>query len=758
MRRPTAALLAVSLGLSLPSVSLVAQAPLSAAPPFGFSLEAGRAQRALEARFDAELVAADQDAWMKRLTARPHHVGSAWGKANAEWMVEQFRAWGFEAELEEFWVLFPTPKKRRVELLAPTRFVASLTEEPLAEDATSGQTAEILPPYNAFSIDGDVTGELVYANYGLPQDYEELARRGIDVRGKIVLARYGRSWRGIKPKVAAEHGAIGCLIFSDPAEDGYGVGDPYPKGGWRPAQGVQRGSVKDAPLASGDPLTPFVGATKDAERLPLEQAEGLTRIPTLPISARDAQPLLAALAGPAVPAEWRGALPLAYHFGPGPARVRLELAFDWSVKPAYDVIARLPGSELPEQWVIRGNHQDAWVHGASDPVSGLVALLAEAKAVGKLAAQGVRPRRTLVYAAWDAEEPGLLGSTEWVEHHAQELSKHAVAYLNSDSNGRGFWGAGGSQALEPMVWEVLQEVTEPDHGVTVAARARALAQLHGNERERKAAEAGRPLPLGALGSGSDFTPFYQHLGIASLNVGFGGEEEYGQYHSVYDSYDHFKRFVDPDFRYGVALAQTAGRLTLRLANAEEAPFDFAPLASTLGSYVDEVEALAHRLRAETETENERLAQGLYELVADRRQTFVAPAPQAPVPHLNFAPLRNAQARLDATVTAWQHARAKRLASGAPLSLDEQRRLGEAALRSERVLTTPQGLPGRPWYRHQIYAPGFYTGYGVKTLPAIREAIELRRFDEVPAAIEEATQAFFRLAEQIEAARAVWAGP
>jgi len=381
-------------------------------PLLGFGPEARAAQRSLEARFDALIRRSDIHDWVQRLANRPHHLGSPAGKANAEWMAGLFRSWGYETKLETYEVLFPTPRTRLVEMLAPRLFRAALVEPPLAEDATSGQAGEQLPTYNAYSIDGDVTGELVYVNYGVPADYEELERRGIDVKGRIVIARYGRSWRGIKPKVAAERGAIGCLIYSDPRDDGYFGGDAYPNGGYRGAASAQRGSVADMPLYPGDPLTPGVGATADARRLRLEDAATLTKIPVLPIAYADARPLLEALGGPVAPESWRGALPITYHLGPGPAKVRVSLAFDWKRVPAHDVIATLRGSEEKDQWVIRGNHHDAWVNGATDPSSGMAAVLAEAKALGALVAQGFRPRRTIVFAAWDGEEPGLLAAAE----------------------------------------------------------------------------------------------------------------------------------------------------------------------------------------------------------------------------------------------------------------------------------------------------------------------------------------------------------
>ncbi len=399
----------------------------------GFDQGSSKEQRELEAKFDSLLNTEGPRAWMERMTSKPHHVGSPHGKANAEFMAELFRSWGFETEIEVFHVLFPTPEVRSLEMTSPSTFKASLFEPGLDEDATSKVEGQ-LPPYNAYSPDGDVEAELVYVNQGLPKDYEELARRGISVKDKIVIVRYGGSWRGIKPKVAAEHGAVGCIIYSDPKDDGYGKGDVFPKGGYRNKDSVQRGSIYDMPLFAGDPLTPFVGATKDAKRIKRADSPVLVKIPTLPISYSDAQPLLAAMDGPVAPEEWTGGLPITYHLGPGAARVRLKLKFNWDLKPAYNVIAKLEGNERPDQWIVRGNHHDAWVFGAADPVSGMVAVLEEARAVGALAKTGWRPKRTLVYAGWDAEEPGLLGSVEWAETHADLLKEKAVVYVNSDSN------------------------------------------------------------------------------------------------------------------------------------------------------------------------------------------------------------------------------------------------------------------------------------------------------------------------------------
>lgn len=711
-----------------------AATPPADSPLLGFSADGSRAELERESAFARQISKAELRNWLEHLAARPHHVGSEWGRANAEWMRDLFAGWGYEARIETFEVLFPTPKVRLLEMVAPTRFRARLDEGSLAEDPTSGQKKEQLPGYNAYSVDGDVEGELVYVNYGLPADYEELAQHGIDVRGKIVLARYGGSWRGIKPKVAAERGAIGCLIYSDPSGDGYTQGDVWPKGGWRSRESVQRGSVADMPLYSGDPLTPGVGATKEAVRLPLGEAKTLTRVPVLPISYGDAEPLLRALAGPMTPESWRGALPFPYRFGPGPARVHLKLAFDWSLKPVHDVIAVLPGAELPDEWIVRGNHHDAWVNGASDPVSGMVSLLAEAKAIGTLAKDGFRPRRTLVYAAWDGEEAGLLGSTEWAEKHAAELGEKAVAYLNTDSVSRGLLGAGGSQSLERLFNEVGRAVVDPERGVSVLDRARAAAIAQGDEKTRARLRSRADLRLEALGSGSDFTPFLQHLGIAALNVGFGGEEQYGQYHSIYDSIAHFERFGDPGFDYVAKSAEVNGRLTLRLSQADVLPLTLDRTAEGIGEYATELRELTATLRKESEERERLLAEGSLQLAADPQQTFVAPKALDRVPFLEFAPLENAVTLLGKAAEAFEKARSAAFERG--LDAATRTELNDFLRTFERRLTSESGLPGRPWYRHQVDAPGQYTGYGAKTLPAIREAIEQRHWDEANSQIRQ----------------------
>jgi N-acetylated-alpha-linked acidic dipeptidase len=716
-------------------------------PIFGFTAANAAKEHALEAQFDSHLNRDDLRAWMKRLSARPHHLGSAYDHDNALFLESLFKSWGYDTHIEQFDVLFPTPKTRVVELVAPEKYVAKLAEPPLAQDATSGQTAEQLPVYNAYSVDGDVTGDLVYVNYGIPADYEQLERRGVDVKGKIVIARYGGSWRGIKPKVAAEHGAIGCIIYSDPRDDGYFQGDVYPKGAYRSDAGAQRGSVMDMPVHPGDPLTPGVGATKSAKRLDIKDVDVLTKIPVLPISYGDALPLLRALDGPVAPPDWRGALPITYHLGAGPARVHMKLAFNWNIVPAYDVVARLAGSERGEQWVMRGNHHDAWVNGANDPISGLVAELAEARAIGELAKTGWKPKRTIIYFAWDGEEEGLLGSTEWAEEHAEELRQHGVVYINTDSNARGFFDAGGSHTLERLTTQAARDVVDPERNVSVLERMRAHAlSLVNSPEERKAYRERELIRLDALGSGSDYTTFLQHVGVAAMNVGFGGEGGGGSYHSVYDSFDHYTRFGDPTFDYGVTLAKTDGRMVLRLANADVLPFEFTTFADTMQRYLDELTKLADTTRRDIDEKNRFIRENVYVIAADPTKTYVPPKPEPPAPYLNFAPLQNAVARLQRAAHDYATA-----AKGVPENAAE---LDRVLMHAEQLLTRDAGLPRRPWFRHQIYAPGFYTGYGVKTVPGVREAIEQKNWTEASQQMEIVAKAIDGYAAEVERAASI----
>jgi N-acetylated-alpha-linked acidic dipeptidase len=694
----------------------------------GFSASGAAAEAQLEQRFDADLSAAELRAWMQQMSSEPNHVGSAHDKANAEFQLKKFREWGWDASIETFSVLYPTPRELAVELVAPTHFVVRLSEPPVAGDGTSTKVAEELPPYNVYGADGNVTAELVYVNQGMPDDYLELEREGVSVKGRIVLTRYGGGWRGLKPKLAYEHGAVGCLIYSDPRDDGYGAGDAYPKGGYRPPNGVQRGSVQDMVLYAGDPLTPGVGATPDAKRLAIQDAVTISKIPVLPISYAAAEPLLAALAGRVAPPNWRGGLPLTYHVGPGPAKVHLKVLSNWNQKPLYDVVAKIRGAQEPDRWIIRGNHHDAWVFGATDPLAGQVALMAEAKAIGKLLKEGWRPRRTLVYASWDGEEPGLVGSTEWAELHAAELKSKAALYVNSDTNGRGFLGVGGSHALQHFASAAARDVNDPETGAGVLARATArqhVANYESGSRVSSSAE----LELAPLGSGSDFTPFLQHLGVNSLDVGFEGEADYGVYHSAYDSFDHFRRFVDPTFEYGVALAKVVGRLMLRAAQASLLPARESDFAASIAGYDDELHKLADGMRVKTLELSKLLDEDAYKLAADPLKPRAPPPRAADVPYLNFAELDNAIAKLEQTTKAFdkEYARLGALEDAGANAARE--RVNAALTELEQSLIDSHGLPGREWYQHMIYAPGLHTGYGVKTLPGIREAIEERRWDE-----------------------------
>lgn len=691
----------------------------------GFTPATTVTQKQIEVSFDKQLSAENIGTSIKTFSAKPHNIGSVADKEYAELIQTKLRSYGFDTKIETYTVLFPTPKTRVLEMTAPNSYKALLKEPVLKEDATSGQKGQ-LPIYNAWSADGDVTGELVFVNYGLPQDYEELAKMGVNVNGKIVIAKYGRSWRGIKPKVAQEQGAIGCIIYSDPKEDGYYQGDVYPKGAFKNEFGAQRGSVMDMVIYPGDPLTPGVGATQNAKRITSHnEATNLLKIPVLPISYHDAQPMLAALEGTVAPGDWRGALPITYHVGPGKTKVHLKLEFDWKMVPCYDVVGMIKGSQFPDEWVVRGNHHDAWVNGAGDPVSGLAAMLEEAKSIGELTKTGWKPLRTLAYCAWDGEEPGLLGSTEWAEDHAAELQQKCVVYINSDGNGRGFLEAAGSHALTKMMDEVSKNVTDPETKVSVFDRLKAEEVVKALTVKAKKDELAKTsLELDALGSGSDYSSFLQHLGIPSLNLGFGGEDPGGEYHSIYDSYDLYRRFKDPTFIYGVALAQTAGHAALRMANANVLPFDFTDLYKVINGYATELMTMTDNLRESTAIENKLLAQNKYNLAADPTKTYIAPKPKEEVRYIDFTPLQNSLVSLQRSTDSLAVVIKK--SDSANGNHDN---LNKKLYQAEQQLLLSQGLPRRNWYKHAIYAPGFYTGYGVKTMPGIREAVEQRNWKE-----------------------------
>ncbi|HYA16996.1 MAG TPA: M28 family metallopeptidase [Bryobacteraceae bacterium] len=671
---------------------------------YGYTADSSRAERQWEEKMRAIPDPKNLRAYMERLSARPHNVGSAYDKDNAEWILGKFKEFGLDAHIETFSVLFPTPKERLVELVeGGPHFTAKLQEPAVPEDPTSNQTAEQLPTYNAYSIDGDVTGPLVYVNYGVPEDYEVLERRGISVKGAIIIARYGRSWRGIKPFVGWEHGAIGCIIYSDPRDDGYSGGAVFPKGPWRPKEGVQRGSVQDSAVFMGDPLTPGIGATADAKRLPIKDAQSLTKIPVLPISYADAQPLLEAISGPVAPRDWRGGLPITYHIGSATTgtRVHLKVEMDNSTHPLYDVIARIPGREFPDEWVMDGNHHDAWVYGASDPLSGAAPLMETARTLAELTKKGWKPKRTILLAFWDGEEFGLIGSTEWMEKHADELNRKLVAYLNSDSSGKGKLSVGGSHTLEAFIQEVARDVNDPESGRPL------LHSLESNGGEFR---------INALGSGSDYTPFLQHLGVATLDIRFTGNDE-GVYHSDYDDYYWYTHFSDTGFVYGQTLSKVHSTALMRLADAPILPFEFGRFAWTVSRYLDELEHLPNQ------------------------------------PHRNYLPaLRRQISLMHRTSADLNSAYLRVISSTGAINREKLAALNELLFHTERSFTLDPGLPGRPWFRHRIYAPGQYTGYDAKTLPGIREALEADKPDQALEQAGEVTEILQKLNDQIVQAK------
>ena len=685
----------------------------------GFATASAEAQRERERRFHAMPRSENLREYMRVSSAEPHHAGSPGSRKVAEYVLGKFKSWGLDATLEEYDALMPFPRDRVLELVSPARYTATLAEPKIDADPDSDDEGQ-LPTFNAYSADGDVTADLVYVNYGTPEDYEYLEKANIDVRGKIVIARYGRSWRGIKPKVAAEHGAVGCIIYSDPRDDGFFQGDVVPQGPYRPEHGVQRGSVMDMPIHPGDPLTPGWASERGARKLDRSETKTILKVPVLPISHADALPLLRQLRGTVAPESWRGALPLTYHVGPGPAKVRLKLSFDWQVRPLYNVIARITGAEFPDQWVIYGNHHDAWVNGASDPTSGNVVLMETARGLGEMMKTGWRPKRTIILASWDGEEWGLLGSTEWVEKHKEALTSNAVVYVNSDSTGKGWLSSGGSHSLETFVNELARDIRDPrapDRTVLEARRERDREQAKTPEERRRLATA-PGLRLDALGSGSDYTPFIDHLAIASLNLSFGGDDGGGVYHSIYDSFFWYTKFSDTDFSYGATLARLMGSALMRLADADVLPFEFRNTARTLREYVDDLDKDDARRR------------------------------------LDFAPLRNALSRLDAAAEKYERA-ATRVAGLDAVQLERARgalgELNRVLYQTERAFRYDEGLPRRDWFKHLAYAPGFYTGYGVKTLPGIREGIEQKAWDEAGSFIPIVAQAIVKLASDVDRA-------
>jgi N-acetylated-alpha-linked acidic dipeptidase len=725
-------------------------APSPTAQLFGYTAQTSATERDWEKKFQDGIVAANVRENMRRLSARPHHVGSPYDKDNAQWMLARFKEWGFDAHIETFDVLFPTPKERLLELVAPTQFRAKLQEPALAVDPTSSQTSEQLPTYNAYSVDGDVTAPLVYVNYGNRDDYEQLDRLGVSVKGAIVIARYGEGWRGIKPKVAGEHGAVGCIIYSDPNGDGYFQGDDYPEGGWRPREGVQRGSVMDP----GDPLTPGVGAVPGAKRLAIKDAKTITKIPVLPISYGDALPFLSALRGQVAPQAWRGGLAITYHIGPGPARVHLKVTSNWDSKPVHDVIATLGGSTTPDQWVIRGNHHDAWVNGADDPIAGMAPELEEARMLGELHKQGWSPKRTILYCAWDGEEPGLLGSTEWVETHLDDLRKRAVLYVNTDGNERGFLGVGGTQDLETMISAIARDINDPEKNISIWQRAHLHAILHAKDAEERGQIRKRTdLRVNALGDGSDYTSFQDFAGIPALDIGFGNEDEGDQYHSIYDDFYWYTHFADTDFAYGRVLGQTAGTTIMRMADADLLPYDYTPQAETIAKYDSDLEKLLKDKQDEFTERNLEIQEGVFTATADPHKTSVPPPVETVPPFMNFAPMKNSIELLKQSADRYSKALEKFKSGNATISPPSLEAVNADLLGISRLFLNEKGLPERPWFKNQIYAPGAYTGYGAKPIAAVREYMDEKKWQQADAQIPMVAQVIENIAGGINKAAA-----
>ncbi len=659
----------------------------------GFTAEGAKAQRALEAKMGAVPRAENVREYVRVMSEEPHHTGSKASEDVAQYVLDKFKSWGLDAEFHKFEGLMPTPRERHLELLEPESYVATLKEPAIPEDKDSSDEGQ-LPTYNAYSPDGDVTAQIVYVNYGMPADYEQLAKLGIDVKGKIVLTRYLGGWRGIKPKVAAEHGAIGCIIYSDPRDDGYFHGDAYPGGAFRSKWSVQRGSTMDMPIHPGDPLTPGWGSEPGGRRLEISEAKTLPTIPVLPISWGDALPILRNLGGPVAPENWRGSLPLTYHVGPGPAKVHLKVAFNWTIPTGYNVIAKIPGSDYPDEWIIYGNHHDAWVNGAMDPVSGNAALMETARTLAEMVKQGWRPKRTIIFASWDAEEWGLIGSTEWGEKYADEIRAKTVAYFNTDSNRAGTLSFAGSHTLERFLNEVAKSITDPNSGrdAWTVMKEKAVEEAGEDDAKKKELDTRRDLRIGALGSGSDYTVFLDHLAVASVNTSFR-DEVFGTYHSIYDSFDWYEKFGDPQFSYGRAMAEVHAVALTRMANAEVLPFEFTNFADTISVYLKELDELLTKKRKK-----------------DASITF------------DLKPLRGGLDEIAKAAEAYEKTFEQALKGGG--AKGDLRKANAALRQVEQAMRLDNGLPGkREWFKHSLYAPGFYTGYGVKTIPGVRESME-----------------------------------
>ncbi len=659
---------------------------------FGFRDAA--AESAIEARFlsvpDSKL--AEQH--LQILTKVPHMAGTIEDKATADYVAQNFREAGLDTEIVEYKAWFNYPSDISVDLTAPAGVTMhGPTREHVNNDPYQDDP-RVVAPFNGMSPSGDVEADVIYVNYGTPEDFEKLDKLGISVRGKIVIVRYGQNFRGVKVFVAQEHGAAGVIIYSDPADDGWKRGDKYPDGPWRPDTGVQRGSVGFMFEFPGDPTTPGIASTEslpESKRISPQNSPQMPKIPVTPLSYHDAWPILQHLDGPESPREWQGSLPFTYHVGPGPSRVKMHLKQDYQFRTLWDVIGRVKGSELPDQWVIAGNHRDAWVYGAVDPNSGTAAMLESVHGIGELLKSGWKPKRTVVFCSWDGEEEGLMGSTEWVEQHEAEL-RNSPAYFNVDVGVSGpKFGSSSVPSLKQFLRDITKVVPNPTGGTVYEAWQKASqpetpatqspTEAIGDSKRTPAAQGKTDVPVGDLGSGSDYTAFLQHAGVPSTDVSSSGP--YGVYHSVFDNLAWFKKFADPDFTYEQEIARVFGLEALRMADADVLPYDYEEYGKEVAAYLD-----AARKRGE-----DKFGKGV----------------------LDF----------EAVDTAARH-----FTSAGAKILDRQKnpprdvtRLNQALMNAERAMLVPQGLPHRPWFKHAIYAPGEYTGYAAVVIPGVNEALD-----------------------------------
>ncbi|MBI3671126.1 MAG: M28 family metallopeptidase [Acidobacteria bacterium] len=677
------------------------------------------AERELEQKLQRLPSSESAERTLRILTSTPHMAGTDGSRRVAEFIRDQLRSYGFEAELVRYRAWLPQPTEVKLELVQPETKALGTPEEPFESDKDTYDKRAVVG-FNSYSPSGEVTAPVVYVNYGTQEDYRRLSELSVGVEGKIVLARYGRGFRGVKAKVAEENKAAGLILYSDPADDGYVAGDAYPRGPWRPMSGIQRGSIQYTFIFPGDPLTPGVAATEQAQRIDPRWAQNLPHIPTMPVSPRDALEILQHLDGPQVPREWQGGLPLTYHTGPGQAVLHLKLVMDYQQRAIYDVVGKLRGQH-DDEWVVVGNHHDAWVFGAVDPSSGTTAVLEAARALGELARAGWKPRRTILIGHWDAEEYGLIGSTEWVEEHAAELQRKAVAYINLDSAvSGGNFGGSATPSLRELVREAAREVADPRTGRSVYEVWK--ERLEKGQGPRSPSALAPPIdaprqndsdpPLGMLGAGSDFTPFFHHVGIPSLDMGFGGD--YGVYHALYDDFYWMKTFGDPSFVYHAAMARMVGILVLRLAESDLLPFDYDAYATEIDRYRNELEVLAK---------------------------------VSPEGKLDFSALRDAAAALKTSAARAQ--KALEAHGGVPMDATRATALNRQLVDVEQALLAPQGLTGRPWFRHTIYAPGTYTGYSAVLLPGVREALDRKDWDTARRETSSLVEALHRAAARLD---------